>query len=125
MSKYIAGQVIEVNGYPFVRTVFSGAEWDNDGPHEYQLEGWKPGCNTDRDDPYGSINFFADATGEMILTVVSTHKPGRFAERVFYTRQWRDPDGKVFGAENKLRITSAAGFTMLTRGYRHDFEVSE
>ena len=76
--------------------------------------------HTDRDDPCGSINF-ADATGEMILTVVSTHKLGA-AERVFYTRQWRDPDGKVFGADSKLRITSSAGFTMLTRGY-HDFEV--
>lgn len=125
MNSYTDGQVIEVSGYPFVRTVFNGSEWDGERLVEYQSEGWRPGCDTDRDYPFGSINYFADATGEMILTVVSVHKPGRFPDRVFYTRQWRDPDGKAFGDNKKLRVMSSASFAKLCRGYRHSFEVVE
>ena len=123
MSAYAAGQVIEVSGYPFVRTVFNGLEWDGERTCEFQSEGWNPGCDSETNEY--SKTFFCDATGEMILTVVSVHKPGRFLERVFYTRQWRDPDGKVFGNEKKLRVMSSASFKRLCRGYRYQFGVVE
>lgn len=61
----------------------------------------------------------------MVLDVVATFKPGRFPERVFYTRRWIDPDGREFGKTNKLRATTTAHFRSLLKGYRHDFEVIE
>lgn len=118
--QYSPGQVIEVKGYPFVRTVFNGIECDADGGiTEFQDEGWRPGCDSDE----GCL--FADGTGEMILTIISIYKPGNFKERVFYTRQWRDPDGKQFGKSRRLLVTTKSVFTKLCRGYRHEFELSE
>lgn len=120
MSKYAAGQVIEVGNYPFVRTTFVG--YDIDG--QFSDEGWRPGVvEFDREDYEWQKSDVADGVGAMILTVVSTHKPGKFPERVFFTRKWRDPDGKVYG-RNKLFVRSEAAFTQLVRGYRHPFGVA-
>ena len=58
--------------------------------------------------------------GSMVLTVVDVFKPGRYPARVFYTRQWIDPDGKVFG-KSALRMTTVSAFLRRTRGYMHDF----
>lgn len=68
------------------------------------------------------IEAVADAMGAQVITVVSVHRPGRFPTRVFYTRQWRDPDGKLFGKGN-LRVLSIHHFRTLTRGYRHEFRL--
>lgn len=115
MSKYQSGQVFTVENYPFVRT--SWDRFDEDGP--YQVEGWRPGCEADTDE-FGTA-YIADGVGKMVLEVISAHLPGKYQERVFYLRRWIDPDGKEFGAA-KLRVTTAASFTKLMRGYRHDFE---
>ena len=109
------GQTIEVQNYPFCRETFVGH--DAGGP--FSDECWRPGCDKDTDE-FDHYTYAADATGHMLLTIVSTHKPGRYQERVFYTRQWRDPDGKVFGSP-KLRVTSANAFKRLAKGYRHSF----
>lgn len=123
MSKYESGQVIEVGNYPFVREVFNGVDFDGENFHEFQHEGWRPGCDVESDDSMYGRFYCADGIGSMILTVVSTHKPGNFPERVFFTRHWRDPDGKEFGKKTKLRVIAVSSFTALTRGYRHRFEV--
>lgn len=86
---------------------------------------WKPGI---RMELRGNTQFhvedmLADAIGQQILTVVAVFKPGKYPTRVFFTRKWRDPSGKVFG-KNALRITSLTAFMALTRGYRHEFELS-
>lgn len=120
MSKYVAGQVIEVANYPFVRDVFNGEDLDG----YFQDECWRPGVVFDNEDAEWQQSAVADGVGAMILTVVSTHKPGNFPERVFFTRKWRDPDGKVYG-RNKLFVRSEAVFTQLIRGYRHPFGVAE
>ena len=112
------GQVIEVRNYPFVREQFITHELDG---QSFSDEGWRPGCIAEADWPYGEASFYADEVGSMILTVVSLHKPGRYPVRVFFTRQWRDPDGKVFGSK-KLRVATKQTFDRLTKGYRHDFE---
>ena len=113
------GQVIEVAGYPFVRTVFEG--FDIDGP--YQDEGWRPGCNKETGDDF--IDFVADGLGAMLLEVVQVVPlPGGFATRVFYVRQWRDPDGKVFG-RRQCRVTTVAAFGKLAKGYRHEFYLED
>lgn len=115
------GQVIEVPNYPFVRESFEKPIWDGEQGSVEIIEGWKPGCKVEADDPFGGSSFCADETGTMILSVVSLHKPGRYQTRVFFTRQWRDPDGKVFGVQ-KLRVTTEQAFKRMARGYRHDFE---
>lgn len=116
-----AGQVIEVSNYPFVKESFVKQEWDGDSPTACEIDGWRPGCNIEKGDQYGGSSFYADEVGQMILTVVSLHKPGRYPARVFFTRQWRDPDGKVFGAK-KLRVTTEQAFKSMSKGYRHEFE---
>ena len=50
--------------------------------------------------------------------MVSTHKPGAFPTRVFYTRKWIDPQGKTFG-KDALRVTTLGYFRTLTKGYRY------
>lgn len=116
---FTPGQVIEVPNYPFTRTVFNGE--DESGP--FQVEGWRPGVETEFDGGF-DVESVADSTGSMILTVISTHKPGRFPERIFYTRQWRDPDGKVFGA-TKLRIATVEKFRRIASRYQHPFYNAE
>ena len=123
--KIHAGQAHTVTGYPFVRYVANLA--GDDG--YYQEEGWRPGCDAEDDERdehgYSSKVFVADGTGSMVLEVVATFKPGRFPERVFYTRRWIDPDGREFGKAGTLRIATTGQFRRLLKGYRHPFEVLE
>ncbi|KCZ47751.1 hypothetical protein [Hyphomonas sp. CY54-11-8] len=81
-------------------------EWDL-----HDLGAWKPGFENEYADPYGESSYpVCDGMGQMLLTVVSLHKPGpKYPTRVFYTRKWIDPDGKVFGA-SKLRTSVAWAF---------------
>lgn len=108
--------------YPFVRETYM--EWDEEGG--VQVPTWRPGVRNEETAPRPGwepdVVTFADAVGRIILTVVSVHKPGRFAARVFYTRRWRDPDGREFG-KNACRVTTVAAFRRLARGYRHEFVV--
>ena len=126
-EKIQAGQTHTVTGYPFVRYVAD--LYDEDDGRPYQTDGWRPGCTLETDENAGSYfpekHYVADGTGSMVLDVVATFKPGRFPERVFYTRRWVDPDGREFGKTGKLRIATTGQFRRLLKGYRHPFEVSE
>ena len=126
-EKIQAGQTHTVTGYPFVRYVAN--LYDEDDGRPYQTEGWRPGCVFETDENASSYfpvkDYFAHGTGSMVLDVVATFKPGRFPERVFYTRRWIDPDGREFGKTGKLRIATAGQFRRLLKGYRHPFEVCE
>jgi hypothetical protein len=126
-EKIQAEQTYTVAGYPFVRYVANLLDEDDGNP--YQTEGWRPGCTKEEDDlgehGYQAWVYVADGTGSMVLDVVATFKPGRFPERVFYTRRWIDPDGREFGKTGKLRIATTGQFRRLLKGYRHPFEVSE
>ena len=126
-EKIQAGQTHTVTGYPFVRDVAN--LYDEDDGRPYQTEGWRPGCTTEEDDRdehgYPSQVYVADGTGSMVLDIVATFKPGRFPERVFYTRRWIDPDGREFGKTGTLRIATTGQFRRLLKGYRHPFEVCE
>lgn len=104
--------------YPFCRdTAYLP---DEDGMAEVPT--WRPGTRNEHiDDDFWIA---ADAMGEMLLTVVGVYKPGRFPTRVFYTRQWKDPEGKVFG-KGKLHITTQQHFRSLLRGYRHEYHLED
>ena len=111
--KIEAGQTHTVTGYPFVHYVAN--LYDEDDGCPYQTEGWRPGCTL----------YVADGVGSMVLDVVAVFKPGRFPERVFYTRRWINPDGREFGKTSTLRIATTGQFRRLLKGYRHQFEVCE
>jgi len=103
--------------YPFIRCI--GSEWGEDGT-VYFLS-WRPGIDYRMIGYHGDDSEeYANAMGKMHLTVVSTHKPGRYPERVFYTRQWESPDGKRFGKAG-LKIATTYKFKRLCRGYLIEF----
>lgn len=94
--------------------------YDGEGG-SYKVNTWNPGTLHTYDMNENDI-FFAEGEGRMILTIIDIHKPGRFPTRIFYTRQWIDPDGKVFGKTN-LNIKTEQGFKNICNGYRYEYEV--
>lgn len=115
MSDLKPGAYIEV-AYPFI-------EQANDAGNSFKDDAktckWRPGTRNEQSAP-DDYDTVADGIGTMILTIVSTHTPPGWPTRVFYTRLWRDPDGKEYG-KKELRCHSAAWFTQLCKGYRHAF----
>lgn len=111
-----SGQQYEVK-FPFIIDTYDG--YDVDGP--FQIETWRPGCRVEDCAP-DDAQLVADAEGKMILTIVDIHKPGKYPERVFYTRKWRDPEGKEFGA-GKLHITTTPTFKRRAAGYYHAYHL--
>lgn len=103
--------------YPFTKERVSLPPND-DGSFSHEVETWAPGCQADTDE-WGGEEWAADGIGAALLTVVSIHRHGKYP-RVLYTRQWRDPDGNVFGKPG-LRMTTMQAFRRLCRGYRFDF----
>lgn len=104
--------------YPFFRVL--GTNWkDVMGP---EIMCWRPGTRAEHCAP-DDVESVADGLGLIVLTEVSRHKPGKYPERVFYVRQWIDPEGKQFG-KTDLRMTTAQAFARLCKGYRHDFEMA-
>jgi hypothetical protein len=104
--------------YPFVRDEYDSPEEDG----IVKVKTWKPGTRFEWVGPEDT-ECVADAVGEIILTVVSIHKPGRFPTRVFFTRRWRDPKGREFG-KTKLHICTAEKFRRLASGYAHEFQIA-
>lgn len=106
-----AGKTYEVE-CPFVQTTFT--EFDADGASEVPT--WAPGVDWVMYGDYGEP--VADGVGKVLYEVVSVHElPGRYHARVFYIRQWVDPDGKQFGKRN-LRIKGIQSFLQMTQLYR-------
>lgn len=102
--------------YPFVReevTLF-----DVEGTHTKMS--WRPGTHTQVDDDGYERTTYAEGEGEMILMEIGTYKPPGYPERTFYVRQWRTPDGKVFGKKN-LRVTTTGNFKAMLRGFRYEY----
>ena len=104
--------------YPFVRATFDAF----DGEAVVPMSTWRPGTRAIVTGPEDA-DMFADAEGAIILSVVGVYKPGKFPTRVFFTRRWRDPEGREFGKGN-CRITTVANFYALTRGYRHGYQMA-
>lgn len=111
------GEVFDIP-YPFVREPTDVYTIEDGWSKELS---WRPGLLTKSLGSDGSYAYAHDM-GAQILTVVSTHKPGKYQTRVFYLRSWRDPEGKEFG-KPRLRVTAVAAFRRLLKGYRHEFEL--
>jgi hypothetical protein len=115
-----AGDIFRVK-YPFVRTEYEEHDADEYGVSVTTVKSWKPGVEFITVGYYGDdTEAVCDAEGEMVLTVIDVHKPGRFPARVFFTRKWVDPDGKAFG-KTKLHIMTQQAFQRRTAGYMHEY----
>lgn len=117
---YETGQTFSV-AHPFCRDTFSDKDCDYT-----QSPTWRPGIRQGpwRNPDGGSELQEADAMGHQLIEIVGTYRPGKWPVRVFYTRQWRDPDGKVFG-KPRCFIKSQAAFTRLLSGYRVYFDLHD
>lgn len=101
--------------YPFKREKYQPhpepvipGDWQGQYTDPPEIETWVPGWESEGDG-YGGNSYNWHGNGAMLLTVVSLHKPGKaYPERAFYTRQWRDPDGKIFGKKNLRCVSSLA-----------------
>lgn len=113
-----AGSVIEVD-YPFYLETVSLS--DPEGGPSISTKSWRPGTYFE-EVTVDTSDSFADGLGKQIITVISIHKPGQYPTRVFFTRKWRDPRGKVFGKQ-RLHNLSIGVFRGLLRGYRHSFRI--
>src|SRR5690348_9080752 len=82
--------------HPFVWEVGSKPGGDEGGPFTDYFLTWRPGLRGELIYPDDGEEV-ADGMGHQVLTVVSIHRPGKFPPRVFYTRRWRDPQGREFG----------------------------
>lgn len=119
-NEFVCGQEHRAQ-FPFTREVYEAPPDDPEGDW-VKVPSWKPGAELGADQ-YDEW-CVADGRGEVVYTVIAVFKPGSFPTRVFYTRNWIDPDGKRFG-KNNLRITTAQHFRTLIKGYRHDYELVE
>ncbi|HDZ73736.1 MAG TPA: hypothetical protein ENH55_13405 [Aurantimonas coralicida] len=119
-----AGQVLEVV-HPF--TWDKATVYDEKADATKEIKTWRPGLRFELEDqasPDGGRGIaVAEAEGLQIFTIVSLHKPGRYPERVFYTREWQDPDGKRFGKLH-LRVTTTVALRRRINGYAYEYEVA-
>lgn len=113
---FTAGDAIEFP-YPFIRVEFE--QWNEEG--SYNVPSWQPGV---RYVPWGydDSQSVADGIGKQMINVISIHKPGKYPERVFYTRRWETPDGKLFG-KHKLMAKTTPAFRKLVSGYEYKYEL--
>ena len=86
-----------------------------------EADGWLPGCRLQ--DPVGAWDeggYVADDWGDMLINEVQRVSIPGYEDRVFYTRQWRDPLGNEFGKRD-LRCKGARAFKQMIKGWRHPF----
>ncbi|MBC3943325.1 hypothetical protein [Sphingomonas albertensis] len=113
----IEGAVFAVR-YPFVRETYQSIGEDG----YVDILSWRPGttCENTWD---GDVDYGADGEGWQRLTVVGVYQPPRFPTRVFYTRDWVNPDGIAFG-KRSLQICTREKFKRLIAGYKFHYELN-
>lgn len=84
-----------------------------------ERDGWLPGCEKDVNDD-NELTYAADDWGHMVITEIQRVSIPGFEDRVFYIRQWRDPEGAEFGKRD-LRCKGARAFKQMLKGWRHPF----
>jgi hypothetical protein len=107
--------------YPFTRTEVE--LWDTDGLST--VPSWRPGARAQVYTGPDSAAPACHAEGQAEYHVISRHKPGRFPERVFYTRVFITPGGFRFdGPKSRaLRWATVAQFKRMIAGHPFDYVV--
>ena len=111
MSDLVAVETEYQISYPFV-----WEEWDDlQTGALIRRCSWRPG-HRDVLIGDGDCVHECDGFGHATFHVVSIHKPPKYPARVFFERQYCDPDGKQFG-KKKLHIVTLTKFKRLVLGY--------
>ena len=125
MTELIIGKAYEII-YPFIKCSYELYEDDGEGNYNVEkIDSWRPGCELHMEpcgEYVGDEEAYADSEGVQLLEVISIHKPGKYPERVFYTRKWKTPEGKIFGKPG-LKITTRQNFKRMLKGYRYDYTI--
>lgn len=120
MTEAEPSKIHEVH-YPFVIDEYDAI--DDEG-HSSRGLSWRPGTKyiSGYCEVFGeTARNVAEGMGHMLITPIKRVEfPGNYHTRIFYIRQWRDPDGKVFG-KTKLRVTTQQGFKRLLGGFRYSY----
>lgn len=103
-DRFAAGDVFE-RDHPFTLVIERGFEPDD------AYERWRPGV-WNVDDTGEDVLPSCTALGRVKFTVVSSHRPPGYPERVFFKREFTCPDGKRY-APGKL-------MNCITRKFRKD-----
>ncbi len=105
MSDIEEGKTYEVE-CPFVRSIYE--HWDEDN-NLTKVPTWHPGVDWEMSGP-DDLQAVADGVGSVTYNVISVHAlPKPYHTRIFFVRQWIDPDGKQFG-KRKLMIFGIQAF---------------
>jgi hypothetical protein len=119
-SKYAfePGQVF-IRDHPFTLVT------ENKGSDpETETERWRPGAwDTETISPE-EVSQACNALGKVAFTVVSTHRPPGYQERVFFKREFTLPDGKRY-APGKLHNCIARKFAADILKFPFDFVIRE
>lgn len=111
--------------HPFCWELASKPGGDPDGPYSIEFMSWRPGVRLElrgHSEHHYTVEEH-EGQGAQILTVIGVFKPGKYPTRVFYTRKWRDPDGKEFG-KGALRIKVLSAFRRIISGYHYQYETA-
>ena len=86
-----------------------------------EQDGWLPGCKQrELENQYDEGGYVADDWGSMLITEIQRVSIPGYEDRIFYTRQWRDPLGNEFGKRD-LKCKGARAFKQMLKGWRHPF----
>lgn len=111
--------------YPFFRSYRELYSSENDS---YNIcETWEAGVKTvvtgTNYQDYIYTDLMANDVGEMIITELGRFKPEGYPERVFFKREFINPDGVKFG-NTKCRIATTGRFNKLIKGYAHKYSLT-
>lgn len=99
---------------------------ENQGDPTFEHERWRPGAwetwaDDGSDDP---VTAKAHGLGRVKFTVVSTHRPPGYPERVFFKREFTNPDGEKY-APGRLMNSVRRKFLRDVAAFPFRFEVEE
>lgn len=111
------GEVFE-RDHPFTWAV------ENKGDPDHETERWRPGAWETKYIYPDDACALAHGVGRVRFTVVSTHRPPGYQNRVFYKRQFFTPDGKPYTSGN-LRNCILTKFVKDIECFPFHYEVEE
>lgn len=93
---------------------------------EYDYGDWIPGARFEGAEshcPFDGLAGEADGEGYMLIKIIKkVPMPKPYTMKVFFTREWIDPDGKRFG-NKMLRMKGEQAFSNMIKGYRYDYDL--
>lgn len=113
--EFAAGEVFE-RDHPFTWVV------EHRGDLDRENERWRPGAWETKYIYPDSAVAIANGVGRVKFTVVSSHRPPGYPTRVFFTRQFFQPDGEAY-ASSKLRNCIASKFAKDIEKFPFEYEV--